>query len=353
MISPNPILGTGLHAVGGMSAASCYLPFQKVKSWTWESYWLLQATFAWFFFPLLIGYFTVPDLFTVLTNSPGSAIFWAFGLGAVYGFGGMAFGMAIKEIGYSLTYTIAIGISAVLGTVVPLIINGNLISQFSNPGGGIMLFGMVVSLVGVALCGFAGYRKEREISESDGAVPKVYFNMKKGLALTVFAGVLSSIFGISLSLGEPIAAIATEHGAGHFSGNSNLILSTGGAFVTNFIWFMVVGIRNGSIHELVSLRNQNSSTWLWNVGLSILTGALWYFQFFFYGLAHVRMGAFMFASWAIHMSMLIFFSYLVGIVMKEWKHVSWRTYMTLIVALVILIASFIIMTYGNVLGNEM
>ncbi len=356
VISPNPMFGTGLHALGGISASTCYLPYQKIKRWSWGSYWLLQATFAWLIFPLVIGYLTVPDLFVVFTQSPRSAILWAFGLGIIYGFGGMAFGLAIREIGYSLTYTIAIGISAVLGTVVPLMVDGMLVTHFSKSGGTVMLLGMLISLLGVALCGIAGYRKEREINSdavdrSDAqAVP--YFNMRRGLVLTIFAGTLSAIFGISLAFGEPVAAIAADYGAGHFNGNANLILSTGGAFVTNFIWFLVLGIRNGSIKELIDVQSQNLPTWWRNVTLSVLSGGLWYFQFFFYGLGHVRMGAFMFTSWAIHMAMLIFFSYVVGIIMKEWKQVSRRTYLTLVLALVVLVLSFVIMTYGNVMGNQ-
>ncbi len=156
MITPNPIIGTGLHAVGGISAASCYMPFEKVKNWSRETFWIVQSLFAWLIMPLVIGYFTVPELFTVLTEAPSSAFWAAFVLGAAYGFGGLSFGYAIRNIGYSLTYTISIGISAVLGTIVPLIISGKVVEQFTKTGGGIVLTGMVISVIGVALCGKAG-----------------------------------------------------------------------------------------------------------------------------------------------------------------------------------------------------
>ena len=108
MITPNPFIGTGIHAIGGISAASCYMPFEKVKRWPWEIFWIVQALFAWLVLPLVIGYFTVPDLFRVLSESPSSAFWPALVLGAVYGFGGLSFGYAIRIIGYSLSYTIAI-----------------------------------------------------------------------------------------------------------------------------------------------------------------------------------------------------------------------------------------------------
>lgn len=353
MISPNPVTGTFLHALGGTSASTCYLPFQKTNKWSWNTYWLVQATFAWLVFPLIIGFITVPDLFGVFSKSDATLITQIILLGCIYGFGGMSFGYAIKHIGYSLTYTISIGISAILGTIVPLLLHGTVIEHFSKPGGIIILSGMSLSVVGISLCGLAGYKKENDLKTSKKNTSTTFgFNMQKGLLLTVVAGILSAVFGISLELGAPIAAIAGEHGAGHFEGNANLLLSTGGAFITNFIWFTIVGIRQNTLKEMTNSKTIGGKTITLNFAMSILSGALWYGQFFFYGLGHVRMGPFKFASWVIHMSMLIFFSYLVGLVMKEWKNVSRNTYTTLVIALLVLVASFVIMTIGSSIGAE-
>ncbi|GJM62899.1 L-rhamnose/proton symporter RhaT [Persicobacter diffluens] len=350
MISSNPLMGTLLHGVGGVSAASCYLPFQKIKQLSWNTYWLVQATFAWLVLPLVVGYLTVPDLAEVFRQAPQKVLINATLLGMVYGFGGMAFGYAIKNIGYSLTYTISIGLSAVLGTIIPLLIHGTLIEHFSKPGGMVVLTGMLISFVGVFACGWAGYRKEQDLKKQGGSLAS--FNIKKGLPLAVIAGVLSAIFGVSLEVGAPVAEIAAANGAGHFEGNANLILSTGGTFITNFCWFFILSIRQKTIREIVQVKAIGLKQYLLNMTLCIASGAFWYLQFFFYGLGHVRMGNFKFASWAIHMTMLVFFSYLVGVLMKEWKGVSNRTYQILITALCILVASFMIITYGSMLGSE-
>ena len=351
MITPNPIIGTGLHAIGGVSAASCYLPFERIKNWSWGTFWLIQALFAWLVMPLVIGYLTVPNLFTVLSNAPSSAFWTAFILGAAYGFGGLSFGYAIRNIGYSLTYTISIGISAVLGTIVPLIIKGNIAEQFMKAGGNIVLIGMIISVVGVALCGKAGFMKEKGLAKKTGK-DAPHFNMKKGLALTLFAGMLSAVWGISLEMGQPISDLAAQYGAGHFEGNAKLIVSSLGCLLTNFTWFTVATIRDGSIKMLYKRKEIGSKKFYRNYGLSALTGALWYTQFFFYGLGHVKMGNFMFISWALHMSMLIFFSYIIGVIMKEWKSVSRKNYITLIIALFTLVLSFVIMTIGTTKGEK-
>lgn len=347
----NPIIGTLVHAVGGIAASTCYVPYQKVKKWSWDTYWLFQASFAWFIFPFLIGFLTVPNLLDVFGDASLEVLVNATLLGAVYGFGGMCFGFAIKHIGYSLTYTISIGISAILGTIVPLIMHGTLAQKFNEPGGSVIFFGMFLALVGIVVCGVAGYRKEKDIKlKGDPQSGHLTFNIKKGLTLTIIAGVLSAVFGISLEVGAPVAEIAGKYGAGNFEGNANLILSTFGAFMTNLVWFVIAGIKKGTLKEFIDVKGIGRNNYMLNAGMSILSGALWYGQFFFYGIGHVQMGAYKFASWVIHMSMLIFFSYIVGIIMKEWVMVTKRTYSTLILALTILIASFVIMTYGSMLG---
>ena len=351
MITPNPIIGTGLHAIGGMSAASCYMPFEKVKNWSWGAFWIVQALFAWLIMPLVIGYFTVPNLFTVLTEAPSSAFWAAFVLGAAYGFGGLSFGYAIRNIGYSLTYTISIGISAVLGTVVPLLISGKVVEQFTKNGGGIVLTGMIISVIGVSLCGKAGFMKEKNFAEKEGKT-RLHFNMKKGLALAVIAGTLSAVWGISLEVGQPISDLAAKFGAGHFEGNAKLIVSSMGCLFTNLTWFTVSTINDGSIKSLYQRKKIGSKRFFGNYALSALAGSLWYTQFFFYGLGHVKMGSFMFASWVLHMSMLIFFSYIIGVIMKEWRGVTRQTYITLIIALLVLVSSFVLMSYGSYIGEQ-
>jgi len=350
MIPANPILGTALHAVGGISAATCYLPNTQTRKWSWGTFWLVQALFAWIIMPVIIGVLTIPGFFSILHDAPSKPFWMAFLLGAAYGFGGMSFGKAINHIGYSLTYTLAIGISAVLGTIFPMLVLGEIGSYFSKPGGGIVLSGMILSLMGVIVCGWSGFRKENDLNAIAGQ--KTGFNMSTGLFLTIIAGILSGVFNLSLEYGQPISDMAAQRGAVNFQGNAKMIVSTSGCFVVNFIWFLVAGIRNGTLKEF--LPGQTISTreitrnWIW----SSLAGTLWCLQFFFYGLGHVKMGNFRFASWVLHMSMLIFFSYIVGLIMKEWKEIKPKTYLILIVGLITLIISFCVTSYGSWLGEH-
>jgi len=350
MITTNPLLGTGLHAIGGISASTCYLPGTKTRGWSWGTFWLVQALFAWVIMPLIIGWLTVPGFFRILIEAPPKPFWVAFILGAAYGFGGMSFGKAINHIGYSLTYTLAIGISAVLGTILPLMILGGIGSYFAKPGGGIVLFGMILSVIGVIICGWSGFKKESDLNSLAGQ--KTKFNMSIGLFLTVIAGILSGVFNLSLEFGQPVADIAAQQGAGNYEGNAKMIISTSGCFAVNLIWFIVAGIRNGTLNEFIPKKDLMAKQFFMNWVWSALAGTLWCLQFFFYGLGHVKMGNFQFASWVLHMSMLIFFSYIVGVLMKEWKSVKRETYLVLIIGLIVLITSFCITSYGSYIGEQ-
>lgn len=348
-MTSNPILGTIFHAAGGASASTCYLPAQKTKQWSWGTFWLVQSAFAWLIMPLLIGWLTVPDFFEILRTSPSDAFWEAFLLGAVYGFGGLSFGFAIQHIGYSLTYSISIGLSAILGTMTPLLLHGTANEYFSRPGSGIVLIGMVIAIFGIFLVGLAGFNKEKDLGELKKTA---HFNMTTGLVLAIIGGLLSAVFNISLEAGQPIADLAAQHGAGEFEGNAKLVVSTSGCYLVNLVWFVVAGIRNKTLKEFTSLSGIALNTRIKNALWSMLGGTLWCGQFFFYGLGHVRMGKFQFISWVLHMSMLIFFSYGVGLLMKEWKLVSKKTYLILIVALILLLTSSLIISFGSWYGER-
>jgi L-rhamnose-H+ transport protein len=85
--------------------------------------------------------------------------------------------------------------------------------------------------------------------------------------------------------------------------------------------------------------------------MAAITGLFWYGQFFFYNLGHVRMGAYKFTSWAIHMIMLVLISNLVGVALREWRQCRRLTHQTIALAFLVLVAAVLLLTYGNYLGN--
>jgi L-rhamnose-proton symport protein (RhaT). len=341
------ITGILYHSVGASCASLCYTPQKKVVKWSWQTYWLAQAAICWLLLPLLIAWLTIPQLSVVLHEAPTDAMWKTFLLGAAYGIGGTAFGMAIRYVGFSLTYAIAVGISCVLGTLIPPMVAGELAELFSRQGSGFVISGIAVGALGIVLCGIAGRFKEQDIERKQNT--NTSFSLAKGLPLCFLAGVLSAVYGFSLSQGQPIADVAAKYGSGNLQGNVIYIFSNTGAFVTTLIYCLYLHKKEKTFGEYTRVAGGKLGL---NFMLAILTGMLWYSQFFFYGLGHVRMGAFQFTSWAIHMIMLVLFSTIAGLVMKEWKGCRHNTVNMLVAALLVLISAVLVLTYGNYLGGK-
>jgi len=339
--------GVLYHAVGASGAALCYTPQKGVKGWSWQTYWLAQALVCWLIMPLVVAYLTIPQLSIVLKEAPVAAMQRSFLLGIAYGVGGTAFGIAIRYVGFSLTYAIAVGISCVLGTLLPPLIHGTLGDVLKSNGAVFLTIGVAMGAIGIALCGVAGRNKEKDIAADVNN--KTEFSLAKGLPLCFLAGILSALYGFSLDQGQPIADVAAKYGAGNFQGNVIYIFSNTGAFISTLLYCLYLHKKDKTFYQYGNASGNNLSV---NYLLSILTGLLWYGQFFFYGLGHVRMGTYKFTSWAIHMIMLVLFSSVAGLIMKEWKQCSSKTLRWLFGALLVLVIAILLLTYGNYLGEN-
>ena len=288
---------------------------------------------------------TIPQLLEVLREAPRDAMLKSFLLGAAYGIGGTAFGISIRYIGFSLTYSIAVGLSSVLGTLIPPMVHGTLGATLSKPGAGWIIAGIVVGTSGIACTGLAGWLKELDLASQQ---KQGEFNLTKGLLLSLLAGVLSAVYGFALDAG-----VASAHGAGMWRGNVVYIFSNTGAFITTAIYCLYLHRKHRTLGELIELPAGTEKASLpVNWAMAVVTGLFWYGQFFFYNLGHVRLGEYKFTSWAIHMIMLVLLSNLVGVALREWRACRRVTHAAISLALAILIGAVLLLTCGNYRGNE-
>ncbi|WP_435227065.1 L-rhamnose/proton symporter RhaT [Niabella hirudinis] len=336
--------GIFFHGIGASSAALCYTPEKKVRGWSWQTYWLAQAAVCWLILPVVVAMITVPSLDMVLKEAPRDAMIRSFLLGMAYGIGGTAFGMAIRYIGFSLTYAVSVGLSCVLGTLIPPIMDGSIGSVAKGNGGNWILTGVFLGAVGIAFCGIAGWMKEKELSGTTQG-----YSFKKGLPLCILAGILSAFYGFAINAGKPISDLAATHGAGNFQVNAVYIFANSGAFLTTLFYTLYLHRKHRTFGEYKRAAVNGALTT--NYLMAALTGFLWYGQFFFYGLGHVNLGKYEFSSWAIHMILLVLFSAVVGVVLKEWKFTKPGTRQVLISALLVLLLSVVLLTYGNYKGG--
>lgn len=349
-MTSNPALGVLLHAIGGLAAGSFYAPLKKVRQWSWESYWLVMGLAAWLAAPWGVALLTTPDLLGVLAASPAKA--WALCIlfGFLWGLGNLTFGLSVRYLGMALGYSVALGFCMVFGTLVPPIVEGKIITILSTTSGIVILGGVLLCLGGIALCGWAGISKERELTEDEKKAAVSEFALGKGFAVAAIAGILSACFAFGLAAGKPIAALSIEHGTTPlYSNNAALVVILMGGFASNAIWCLFLNLYHGSLKDYTT---GPATQQAFNYLLSALAGVIWYCQFFFYGMGTTKLGEkFDFSSWSIHMAFIIVFSNLWGIAFHEWRGTSQRTKALVWVGIFTLIVSTTVIGGGNYLGS--
>jgi L-rhamnose-H+ transport protein len=344
-LATNPELGVLFHAIGGLAAASFYIPFRKVSNWSWESYWLVAGVFSWIVAPTVGAYLTVPDPFGVLASAPMSSLVWCFIFGLLWGIGGLTFGLSMRYLGMSLGYALALGACAAFGTLIPPMYFGTFAELFETTPGLVVLAGVAVCLGGIAICGKAGINKERELTDEQKRETIREFNFTKGLWIALFCGIMSACMAFAIAAGKPIADAAVARGAEPtFSNNPTYIIIMLGGFTSNLAWCLYLNIKNGTGREYFSTR----APLLINVLFCALAGATWYLQFFFYGMGTVKLGEkYDFSSWTLHMAFIIVFSNVWGLLFREWSAASAGTRRLITAGIAVLILSTIIIGYGN------
>lgn len=355
---PNPALGVFLHAVGGFAAGTFYVPLKQVRQWAWESFWLVMGLAAWLVTPWLVAWLTTPRLFDALLASPSSAVLPAITFGALWGVGNLTFGLSVRYLGMALGFAAALGFCMAFGTLVPPLFRGvfgspadreALLALFTTLSGLIVLGGVAVCLAGIALCGLAGMSKESELSTEQKRATVAEFALTRGFLVAACSGILSACFAFGLAAGKPIAEVARSMGTSDvFSNNIVLVVILIGGFASNAIWCISLNLRKGTFRDY--LRGPPGRQFL-NYGLSLAAGVIWYGQFFFYGMGTTKLGPdYDFSSWSIHMAFIIIFSNLWGMYFREWHGTSRRTRIAVWLGISTLMASTVIIGYGNYLA---
>jgi len=398
-MNPNPALGVFFHWLGGLASGSFYVPYKGVKHWAWETYWLAGGFFSWIIAPWILAYFLTKDLFAVLGQAPVSALFWAFFFGVLWGVGGLTFGLTMRYLGLSLGMAVVLGLCAAFGTLMPPIFRGQFMTQVvGTTSGRVILLGILVCLAGITAAGMAGISKERVMTPQQQKAAIQEFDLRKGILVAVLSGVMSACFAYGLAAGDPIKVLTIKHGtASLWQGLPVLVIVLVGGFLTNFIWCLILLTRNQTGYQFFQSRIRESGVkqeptietavdapsrevveqiatsqrasaraallvqeppaksiarapMVRNYLLCALAGTTWYFQFFFYTMGESQMGRYSFSSWTLHMASIIIFSSLWGIGFKEWKGAGTRAASLLTAALFLLVASTVIVGYGNYLG---
>jgi L-rhamnose-H+ transport protein len=330
------IAGIGWHMVGAASAASFYAPIEKVKRWSWETTWAVAGIFSWVLLPISVSYLLLPHFAAFYESIPSGVLLRMALFGAMWGVGNVSYGLTMRYLGMSLGIGVAIGVTLVVGTLIPPLLNGQAGLLFETKNGLLTMAGVAVALVGVAIVSYAGHMKEMEL-KSGGPTE---FNVMLGLALAVMCGIFSSGMSFAMNAAKPMQAAALQAGVNPlYSALPSYVFIMGGGALVNFAYCFV---RLGMVKK-ISLREdlrQTGSTIGRNAALAATGGIMWYLQFFFYAWGAANIPEHLsYVNWMLHMSGYVLFGGIVGLALGEWAGVSSRSKRLLWAGIVVIIAA--------------
>jgi len=345
----SPAMGMILFTLGGLAGAVFALPFKRVKNWAYESYWLFYAVFGLVVFPWILALATVPNLADVLRNAPGPVLFRCFGFGALWGLGGLTWGLMIRYLGIGLGLAIGCGLCSATGTLIPPIVTGKAAELVKDTGSIVVLLGVFGSLAGIAFVGLAGKSKEGELSEEQKKKSVAEFDFKKGMLVALFSGIASAGMNFGLQSGGVLQDAAVHGGTlSKWQGMPVLVVVLLGGFVVNGVWCLSQNVKNKTLGDYVSRRTPIFE----NIFFAGLAGVIWAMQFVCQKVGEPAMGDIAYIGFAIVMGSAIFFSSLVGVLLGEWRGVGARTKLLLCLGVLTLLVSFGVISYGNKLKGE-
>lgn len=329
------VAGIGWHTLGAAMAASFYAPIEKVRKWSWETTWAVAGFFSWILLPISVSLVLLPNFHAFFASLSPHLMLEVALFGAMWGVGNVSYGLTMRHLGMSLGIGVAIGVTLVVGTLVPPLIHGQAAMLFTTRSGLMTIAGILVALIGIAIVSYAGRQKEIKM----GAEVQE-FNVKLGLALAVMCGIFSSGMSFAIDAATPIRNAAMHVGVKElYAALPAYVLIMGGGAMVNFAYcFFRLGFK-----KEISLRrdlSQTKGTIAKNGSMAAAGGIMWYLQFFFYawGAANIpqRMS---YVNWMLHMSIYVLCGGLVGLALGEWKGVGSRPVRLLWLGIIVIVVA--------------
>jgi L-rhamnose-H+ transport protein len=353
------ILGVFFHFIGGSASGSFYIPYKKVKGWSWETFWIVGGLFSWLIVPPIAAYLTIPGFADIIKGTEFSVLKWTFIMGVLWGIGGFTYGLGVRYLGVALGSSVILGLCSVFGSIIPSVYynfypkagKDTITILLNQHWGQMVLTGLIVSIIGIIICGKAGLMKDKDLAGGK-ELKKQDFQIGKGIVVAIISGLLSACFSFGLEAGSSMATVANNAwvaihpGQGHFLFRNNVIyiILLWGGLTTNIIGCLILNIRNKTFGQYTDKKKPLLKNYL----LCALAGTTWFLQFFFYGMGESKMGNGA-SSWILHMTFIILVANMWGIALKEWKGVTSKTKFTIASGIVVILLSILIVGYGNYL----
>lgn len=329
-------LGLVLAIAGGIMVGNCMMPLKYVRKWNWENTWLVFSIASLGVIPWLLAFITVPNLLHVYSDVDASSFIAPFLYGAGWGVAQVLFGLAVVRIGMALAFAVTIGLSAALGTLVPIVVLHP--EALLGGRGGLIFAGVLLMVGGIALCSWAGRQHEGKRAADTSGSDRRHLN---GLWMAIVAGMLAPMLNYSLAFGTAFVSGAASQGASKANAPYAVWpIALAGGLLINAAYSVYLLCKNQSWNLFSPL--------LPDLALAILMAVLWTGSIAVYGMATTFLGLLgVSIGWAVFQICIIFTANISGWIAGEWHGASREPIQRLGLGLLMLAGATVVIAYGN------
>ncbi len=337
-MTSNTVQAVLLVLCAAIMNAAYALPMKLNKKWEWEHSWFAFSIFGVAVVPTVIALLTVPKLWSTYATVSGGTLTAMVLFGASWGVSLVFFGLALTRLGLAITFAVCLGTSAAVGALTPLIAQHS--DQIMTRQGGLIFLGVLMIIVGVALCGLAGKHREAALQQASASIRQGFW---WGYLLAFVSGILGSMLNLGLAYGGSIQRAAQQHGASL-------------AMMSNAVWLpcLYAGFLPGAIYCYILMRKKGNvsqlrlpGTWYyWFAAASM--GLLWYGSIILYSLSTLKLGDLGTSiGWPLFLASIVVASTVFGVLTGEWKRTGTRPIQTMILGVSFLVVAIAVLSYAG------
>jgi L-rhamnose-H+ transport protein len=332
-------IGFSFVVLAGVVTGSYFLGLKYVEPWKWENIWLVYAIFALLVMPVGLALATAPHLWAAVSAAPSGDLSRVLLYGAGWGIGSVLSGLGVVRMGMAVGVSVLIGVDAAVGSFVPMAVNTP--DMITEKKGMMVIIAVFTLLLGVAVVGFAGKRRERSQALSGRRIQQG--SLAAGLIICILSGIFSAMMNFAFAFSGSVSRAAMSFEASE-SGALNVVwmITLLGGFIPTGLYTGYLLTRNRTWKNYLFPRA--GPFWLIGFGMALL----WYGGVLFYGWGAKGMGRTgAVIGWPLFMAILILTSTVCGFATGEWKGASTQAKRWMGAGLSILIVASIILGTAN------
>ncbi len=316
----------------GILNGSFAVPLKTARIWTFNHIWMVHSLLAMALLPWAFALLVVPRWSGILGAVAVRGWLGLIGWGLLFGVASLLYGVAVDLLGIALGFAIQLGLSIVLGALLPLIWAGAL--RLRTYADACLVTGLAVMVAGVFLCAQAGGSKSSTPGATGG-------RFRKGLIVALVGGILAPSLNFGIQYGT--ALLATAGGVKAGEGFPVSVYLAWAVFLSAAAVLQagVCGWRVARARETGAFRQPGAGRDALGV---LLMSSLWITSVFLYGRSAFHLGPWGNSfGWPIFIALIIMASNAWGVVLGEWKAVPKAAFYRMLAGCgVLVLAAFLI-----------